>query len=341
MKSLISLLSVALLTWELYGPVMPKIDFFELDASLPIVSFAPSPTPDAATSTAPMRYIDKTPSEILAIATPQPVIRKENVEPGMSDETEQGDVTGQHEEPSEVTLMPGNGTGFLSSGSVVIHNETKINVNMSKVMSRKVSVQLAAKKPQILIVHTHGTEGYWDGGTVVDIGDRLTELLIAQGFNVIHDRTAYDEANYKNSYSSALAGITKTLKANPSIQVVLDIHRDSIQTSDGVVKKPVTVINGKKAAQLMFVVGTNNSGMPHDNWPHNLAFAVAMQKRLAEEIPELMRPINLRRERFNQHTTKGSLILEVGAYGNNYDEVLYAIELYAEQTGEVLKGLVK
>lgn len=326
-KSIISFITITLLTWEFYGPVFTSTLFFELDASLPRAVYV-----ENEPETVPMLN----PMQLLTIPTPAPYRPAESAEPGMSDETEPADMPDSANDPQEVTLRSPGGTTFLTSGSIVIHNETTINVDMDKVMSRKLALELPSDKPQILIVHTHGYEGYWDEGGVIEIGDRLTELLTAEGFIVLHDRTAYDEPNFKNAYSNALDGITKTLKANPSIQIVLDIHRDAITASDGNARKPIAMVEGEKAAQMMFVVGTNNSGLPHDDWPLNLSLAVNLQKILAEKNPDLMRPINLRRERFNQHATKGSLILEVGALGNDLNEAMLAIELFAQGFAELL-----
>ena len=328
-RSIISIVSAALLAWEFYGATLPRLDFFELDASLPYPVYAtPSGIPG---------YIGRNPAEILSISTPRPAAPNPETEPGMYNDTERPD-TQKEDEPVEVTLMPGSGDSFLKAEGVVIHNETKINIDMDKVMARKLTLELPpAKSPQILIIHTHRHESYYGGGNIVEIGEKLAEFLIGEGFNVIHDRTEYDKPNFSAAYSSALKGVTKILKDNPGIQVVLDIHRDAITGTDGTVKKPVAVIDGEKTAQLMFVVGTNNSGLPHNDWPHNLAFAVAMQKLLVSETPELMRPINLRRERFNQHTTRGSLILEVGAHGNSFEEAERAIKLFAGAAAEVLK----
>ncbi|MCL2084994.1 MAG: stage II sporulation protein P, partial [Oscillospiraceae bacterium] len=246
----------------------------------------------------------------------------------------------------EVTLTAGTGSNFLKSGDVVIRNETNIKVDMDRVMSRKLDITLPKGKPQILIVHTHAHEAFNTYGgeeavTVVDLGARLAEFLTAQGFEVIHDATRYDLPDFNKAYSSALAGITKTLKEHPGIQVVLDIHRDAIQPAGDVARKPVATVDGEKAAQMMFVVGTNNSGLPHDNWPQNLCLAVSLQKLLAAGTPDLMRPINLRRERFNQHATRGSLILEVGSYGNDGAEAMLAIDLFAAKAAELFASLLK
>jgi stage II sporulation protein P len=246
--------------------------------------------------------------------------------------------------PIEVTLKAGSGSNFLRSGDVVIRNETTITIDMDKVMSRKLALTRPKDKPQILIVHTHATEAYWtydkDSVTVVSIGARLKVLLEEQGFNVIHDATVYSQPDFNRSYSSALTGITKTLKENPGIGVIFDIHRDAIEAPGKPTRKPVVAVGGEKLAQMMFVVGTNNSGLPHDDWPQNLCLAVQLQKRLADGAPDFMRPINLRKERFNQHAAKGSLILEVGSVGNNSEEAMRSIDLFAAKAGPVLKDLI-
>jgi stage II sporulation protein P len=307
--------------------VFPSTLFFELDASLPRAVYA---TP------AIEEIREFNPLEALSIPTPTPHKPIVSDEPGMSDETDPAKIPDDSEAPQEVTLRSPGGTPFLTSGDIVIHNETRINVNMDRVMSRKFDLKLPSDgKPQILIIHTHGSEEFWDEGGVIEIGEHLTELLTAKGFVVLHDKEIYDRPNFSNAYSNALDSITKTLKANPSIQVVLDIHRDAITTSEGHVRKPIAIVNGEKAAQMMFVVGTNNSGLWHDNWPLNLNLAVELQRILVREHPDLMRPINLRRERFNQHATRGSLILEVGALGNDLSEAMLAIELFADGFAEL------
>jgi len=326
-KGIISFITISLLTWEFNGPIFPSTLFFEFDASLPKAVYI---------ADEPEEIPEFNPLQILSIQTPDPYKPVESAEPGMSEETEPADIPDDVDEPQEVTLRSPGGTTFLASGDIVIHNETRININMDKVMSRKFELKLPDDgNPQILIVHTHGSEGFWDEGGVIEIGERLTELLTAQGFIVLHDKTVYDRPNFSSAYSNALDGITKTLKSNSSVQVVLDIHRDAITTSEGNPRKPIAMIDGNKAAQMMFVVGTNNSGLPHDNWPLNLSLAVQLQKILAAEHPDLMRPINLRRERFNQHATRGSLILEVGALGNDLSEAMLAIELFAKGFGKL------
>ena len=117
------------------------------------------------------------------------------------------------------------------------------------------------------------------------------------------------------------------------------MHRDyAEQTKDGVSVqlKPVAEVAGKKVAQVMFVIGTDASGLTHPDWKHNLAFAVQVQAELNKISPKIARPINLRRERFNQHLSKGSMIIEVGTAGNTITECENAGAYIADAIAEVL-----
>ena len=123
----------------------------------------------------------------------------------------------------------------------------------------------------------------------------------------------------------------------PSISVVLDIHRDAVIYEDGSRFAASTVIDNKSAAQVMLVVGTDEGGLPHDGWERNLSFALDIQSVADERYPGLMRPVNLRSSRFNQHVSPGALIVEVGASGNTLGEALYGAELFTKALIETLK----
>ena len=120
---------------------------------------------------------------------------------------------------------------------------------------------------------------------------------------------------------------------------MLDIPRDAIEDSDGNTYKVISDVNGKNAAQLSIVVGSDGSGLPHGHWQENLKLAVLLQQNLLEDYPTLMRPMYLRNSRYNEHATTGSLLVEVGAAGNSLDEALYAARLFAENMVEVLQTL--
>ena len=103
--------------------------------------------------------------------------------------------------------------------------------------------------------------------------------------------------------------------------------------------KVVTEINGQKSAQLMFVVGTDENGLYNPDWRENMKFALKLQEKIDERYPDLMRYVNLRKNRFNGHTTRGSLIIEVGSSGNSLGEAKYGIRLAMECVADFLNGL--
>lgn len=241
-------------------------------------------------------------------------------------------------------------------GKVVISNETSYEVDGEALLQEKPSIVIGSEGPQVLVVHTHGTEAYGrEGSTVYDIeaGDRsedpqknvvrvgevFCQVLEAKGIGVIHDKTLHDTPSFNGSYAHSLQSIEKYLKEYPSIGIVLDIHRDSIVYDDKTKAKPTTEIQGKKAAQLMFVVGTDQTGLENPNWRENLKHAVHFQKVIINRYPTLMRHINLRRERFNGHTTTASMIIEVGSGGNSLSEAIYGATLAGECVGDYINSL--
>lgn len=235
----------------------------------------------------------------------------------------------------------------IGSENILVKNETQYSVNTKELLKEKLGLDMTVSGPKVLIIHTHGSESYTEEGkefyiegtgdrntdtsfNVVRVGDKITEVFEKAGVEVIHDRKMHDQPSYNGSYQSSLNSAERFIKEYPSIQVVLDIHRDAIVYGDGTKAKTVTEINGEKTAQLMFVVGTNEGGLMHDNWRENLKFAVKLQNEINKKYPNLMRGINLRRERFNGHLTKGSLIIEVGTSGNTLNEAIRGATLCAE-----------
>lgn len=220
----------------------------------------------------------------------------------------------------------------MSAKGISFRNETGYTPDVAENLNRALSFLTKQGAPQVLVIHTHTSEAYAESEgarstdntkNVVRVGSVLTETLKQNGISVLHDETRNDYPSYNGSYSKAMAGIEKHLEKHPSIQVVLDVHRDyAEQTKDGktVQLKPVAEVNGQSVAQVMFVIGTDGLGLTHPNWKENLAFAVQIQQELNQMSPNIARPINLRRERFNQHLTKGSMIIEVGTAGNTIEE---------------------
>ena len=124
----------------------------------------------------------------------------------------------------------------------------------------------------------------------------------------------------------------------PDIAVVIDLHRDALGDGE-VTYKTVAETPGEASSQLMLLVGTGDSGLYHPNWEQNLRLAVYLQRAVNEKYPTLARPISLVNERYNQHLSTGSLILEVGSNGNSLREAITAVRLFADAAGPALLAL--
>ena len=234
----------------------------------------------------------------------------------------------------------------ISSENMEIKNETSYTINKDELLNTPKSYRAKGEQPKVLIVHTHACETYsdkngaglGDGGSyrtldteknMVKIGKVIADVFKAAGVNVIHDNTLCDYPAYNSSYVKSLGVIEWYLERYPEIEFVFDIHRDAIEDENGIPSKLTANINNKKCAQVMIVCGTDASGLYNPHWQENLTLALKIQKNLETMYPGLMRPVNVRKERFNMHKTKGSLLFEVGTHGNTLEEAIYAAESLA------------
>ena len=193
-------------------------------------------------------------------------------------------------------------------------------------------------QPAILIYHTHTTECYRnnegisntrdEAQNVVAVGEAMAKIFRAAGYETIHLTDVFNE-DFSGAYAASRAAVEKFLEKNPTIQVVLDVHRDAI-SSNGIDYYPVTEVDGKKAAQVMLVCGTDSKGLSHPNWRNNFTYALALSRKMGSLYGELSRPVNLRRDRFNTHFTDYTLLLEVGSAANTLEQAVYGGELTAK-----------
>lgn len=242
---------------------------------------------------------------------------------------------------------------FLMKHFYSIHTSTTAGRDLMKAdnfLAENFTLEGGNDKPQVLIYHTHSQEEFADFGpdkpdaTVIGIGTYLTQLLTDKGYNVIHDTSVYDLQNGKldrnKAYTYALDGITGILQQNPSIEVVLDIHRDGVNESLHMVNQ----VNGKPTAPLMFFNGISQTPegpieyLPNPYREKNLAFSFQLQLDSAAYFPNLTRKIYIKGLRYNQHLRARSSLIEVGAQTNTYQEALNAMEPLAEVLDMVLKG---
>ncbi len=238
-------------------------------------------------------------------------------------------------------------------GGMRIKNQTGYYVDAAEILQAGPPLSLAGGVPEILIIHTHSSEAYTQAGldryeasdsartedtqfNVVRIGDELAEILSGYGLEVIHDRGIYDYPSYTGSYSRSGAAVQQYLESYPDIGIVLDIHRDALGSGD-VVYKTMAEEEGSVASQIMLLCGSDASGLEHPGWRDNLSLALYMQNAAVAKHPTLMRPVSLVKERYNQHLSPGSLIVEVGSSGNTLQEALAAIRLFGHAVGESLR----
>ena len=280
--------------------------------------------------------------------SPQPTGEPDDPE----DPEELPEVTAAPEDIVGRTLLPTSGEGYDSAQGVYIENRPGLDLDVAALAQAQLTLTLPEEGPQVLIVHTHGSEAYTPDGTdtyvatgecrttdtsksVVRVGDEIAKVLTEMGLTVVHDTALYDYPEYNGAYDRSLAAVENWLGQYPTIQVVLDVHRDALIGSDGTVYKPITTINGEKCAQVMLVMGSN-ALYDHPGWLENLALAVQVQKEMNTLWPTLARPIGLRENRYNQQTAPGAMLVEVGSHGNTLQEALSAARMFARALGAVL-----
>ena len=263
----------------------------------------------------------------------------------------------QDEDSSVVaqTMVPVSGQSYLQAGDVYIVDRAGKEVDAAALAAAPVDITLG-EGPQILILHTHGSEAYTQSGAdvyeesdpyrttdcnfnMVRVGEEMARVFEEHGFTVVHDTNLYDYPAYNGAYDRSLEAAEYWLNQYPSIQIVLDVHRDALAGEDGTVYKAVFQQGDSQAAQVMLVVGTDGAGSYHPLWQENLTFAMRLQQQMAQDCPTLARPMVLRSSRFNQQLSVGSLLVEVGTHGNTLQEALAGARLFAESASRVLEGL--
>lgn len=240
---------------------------------------------------------------------------------------------------------------YLRQNFYQVDNTTSIGSNLldvKKLLSKDMTITKKQGKPQILIYHTHSQEAYKDSKkgdeatSIVGVGDYLEEQLESKyGIEVLHHKGQYDVPSRDKAYSQALPNIKELLEKNPSIEVIIDLHRDSVPESMHLVSE----INGKKTAKIMFFNGLSHTTakgeltyLPNPNKESNLAFSFQMQLAAAEYYPGLTRKIYLKGYRYNMHLLPKTLLIEVGAQNNTFSEAKNAMEPLADLLALVLLG---
>lgn len=241
---------------------------------------------------------------------------------------------------------------YLLGNFYTVDSSTMIDadqLNADDLLGRSMKIDTSTGGPKVLIYHTHSQEEFVDstpGDTstsIVGVGEYLTQLLNEKGIETIHDTGIYDIIDGKldrsNAYEYAGAAVEKILAENPTIEVLIDLHRDGVAEGTHL----VTEINGKPTAKIMFFNGLSRSRtngnidyLPNPYIQDNLAFSLQMQINAEENYPGFVRHIYLRAYRYNLHLMPKSLLIEAGAQTNTVEEMMNAMEVLSEMLCDVL-----
>ena len=248
--------------------------------------------------------------------------------------------------PSQ-TVNITNPAGYTTVRGVYIKNASNKTLDAAALAEPGFAAKLTDSAPQVLILHTHGSEAYTmpagreyvSTGTcrtanttcnAVRVGDEIASVLSAYGISVLHDRTLYDDPLYEGAYGRSVEGIEAYQEKYPSLTFILDIHRDAVEDAQHRQYKLVS-LEDPHAAQLSFIMGSN-----HDGWEENLKLAIAVAEAIKADYPTVMRPITLRNSNYNQHKSLGSMLVEVGAAGNSLEEALFSARIFAAAFAQVV-----
>lgn len=253
----------------------------------------------------------------------------------------------------KTTLSPYSAA--VSSNNIYMSNNTGQKINISGLLSESLGFNVTkSDEPQILIYHTHTTESYMENEeayaegkgeprtldpdkNVVAIGNVIASELEKAGYTVIHDSTVHDHPGFTGCYSRSAETVKEYLKEYPTIKIAIDVHRDSIGGDGSNRVAPVVTVDGKEAAQVMLVMGSETGSVTgYPNWKENLKLALKLQNVFESRYPSFARSVLLRSAKYNQNLTTGSILIEVGSDANTFGQAMYSGELVGKSIAELL-----
>lgn len=264
----------------------------------------------------------------------------------------------QPTEPPTTAYVPVPLT-FTESDSelVYVRSICKGKADVEEALLAKLDWDLQDPDFTVLIIHSHISEGYTKvdgqeysikGGdpyrtdderyNMVAVGQRLAQILEANGIRVIHDTTSFEKPNSDYAYSKARDHLEDLLAENSDIGLILDLHRDAVQNEDGTQWAPTVTVDGKKAAKISMLIGY--SGSYDKMWDQNLSFAVKLGAQMNRNVEKTFRQllINSSQTCYNQNLGPVSMLIEVGTAGNTLEEALNAAELLAQAVVDMTAG---
>ena len=239
----------------------------------------------------------------------------------------------------------------------MVENQTGYRLNVDELLSLPLFGTAPTDEPLVLILHTHATEAYLNPNvtyitgevgdeiysdrrdrSVLLVGEAMSETLNQNGITTIHCAQKHGmDGSLQNAYASSEACVKAYLKRYPSIQCVIDLHRDGILDRSGALVRTEVQKEGESYGQVMAVVGSDGNGTFHPNWRNNLALALQLCSRLNASVEETCRTVSLRNASYNQELAPYSLLLEIGSAGNTQEEAIRTVRL----VGEVLSQMIK
>ncbi len=238
---------------------------------------------------------------------------------------------------------------------ILLRNTTlDVEINIEDYINQKITANVSKNQPAVLIYHTHTSESYElidrdfysnarsirsenKGETVVRIGEEVCKILNENGYKTIHITDTFDE-QYSGAYERSREKVSEVLRNNPSIQIVLDVHRDSIYQKDGSRIKTTAEIDGKKVAQIMLTTGCESGNVTDfPNWEKNLTFALKLQNKLANDNSKLIRPLVFSSRKYNMDLLPCALSVDIGTDANTLTEAIFSARYFAESLTELLK----
>ena len=237
---------------------------------------------------------------------------------------------------------------FSDPEAVELYYGVSVDPDVESLLSQPLQWSLRGELPTVLILHTHSTESYtksgedyqetspWrtldEGYNMLSIGELVAERLNSAGIPTVQIRQLHDYPSYNGSYVRARKTMKEALEEYPSVQLVLDLHRDASGGDSGQLRT-VAQLDNQTIAQLMLVLGANQ-----ENYDRNLSLALKLHAQLESQFPGIMRPLQLRAARFNQDLSPGALLVEVGAAGNTHGEARAAAEQLAQAVIALAEG---
>ncbi len=245
----------------------------------------------------------------------------------------------------------------LSLGRDYIQNETVYRPDATALLSLDVSCKGQGTGPLVLILHTHTSESYLPAGTdyltsapgdvtytqdpeqnVLAVGKALCESLNQNGISAVHCTVFHDDPTLAGSYDRSAATVQSYLLAYPTIEYVIDLHRDAVMTAEGELVRAAVGEGEAAVAQVMAVVGSDGNGTEHPDWQTNLALALQLREKLNANEQNVSRPVSLKNASFHQELSAHAILLEIGTAGNSVEEAKRAAVLVGEALAELISN---